>query len=1168
MLRKIGKDRRSVVASLNQGLEVVGVEPADRGIGGKVVGLIDQGRLRIVLSHEPEPPGPRDWRLLKVDASPPKGHPLAVLRAIWHVDRGLRKDDLTSDATRLLDQIKEINKQYEDCVKNWQPPVIDAGTQVLHVSKKLRQDDAFSDEVLDDLFASNTEVFVVKLLTHRKTGKTGLQLFLPSHDILLNIYQASFENTDVGHWLLTSLERKTYSVDLLCRLSAVWLPASQADDTEVRSENWLVQISNAERAYHSWRITWSPRELHAGFIRLCVSERSKEELQQHKLTPEQLCQAMTRGLHLYEVTGQESDVLVAVPEGLQCQIRLTPQKPLIGISDWMLIGTRKADLALSPFARIVARWEEGVPGRTPLAGNAPELIRELLVLQGQQQEIATRIKTVEEWLIGKTPELSKRIASWRKVCELERDTLEVGVTCLKREGPDYLLIPEKQETVKEWIDGLVSLNPEGIHWDRYPLELRVGEDYARLIIRSVQGTEDGVGEIVLNVGCDSPRGLALIERVCDSAAAEDKERENIRLFLPDTQLRLIDNALDLLDLDQQNQAEKRGIVGEELTLDDMTLNTLRTILSSPEQLDPITSPWPPLPIPPLTPLSAKQEEAVRAAIFGPDMTLIQGPPGTGKTTVILEILRQLFRMHRKNPGFKVLLVAPTHVAVDNVLERLVTPRGGTNLVMELGIAPYRVGSTHRIPEHLRGFTLDCFNTEYREKLEQQVGKKLEKFRQALRRDRQVWDILEDGAACDAVSWSFALQNGELLNLGPWECHPALERELPIDFNCQEGRVRAWRQLRAQGTRPEECVRLLRRWLEFLQKNPRFFSELLIANANLVCATTIGCATHRELRSVVYDYVIVDEAGKEEARRLLVPLIRGEKWVLVGDHQQLPPYSDDELQKRLRREGLDPKVITRSLFEELQEPFEKSGRYVFLDHQGRMHPDISAFVSQQFYGGRLHDFPHVANHTMPRPAFLPDRPNLLVLDTQQLPDRQEKRLGTGYVNSLEQELAVFILRAFAKLPEFQVDKADDKESSVPTLGVIAPYRRQVEKIRDLLRKDQKLNKLLSAGILHVGTVDSFQGQERDLIIFTCTRSNSQGRLGFVDNRQRLNVAFSRARCLLLVIADGSTVELARKRSDVTGDEAETRDHLHALFVFAHGRGGLLKVPQKWQTRWSG
>ncbi len=164
--------------------------------------------------------------------------------------------------------------------------------------------------------------------------------------------------------------------------------------------------------------------------------------------------------------------------------------------------------------------------------------------------------------------------------------------------------------------------------------------------------------------------------------------------------------------------------------------------------------------------------------------------------------------------------------------------------------------------------------------------------------------------------------------------------------------------------------------------------------------------------MVYDYVIVDEAGKEEARRMLVPLIRGERWVLVGDQQQLPPYADDALQSRLIREGLDPRTITRSLFEELQSSFEQRGRYVFLDGQGRMHPDISAFVSGRFYGGCLYDFPHAATHTMMRPAFLPDAPTLLVLDTRQLPERQETKRGTGYVNLLEQELAVFSVHADA------------------------------------------------------------------------------------------------------------------------------------------------------------
>jgi superfamily I DNA and/or RNA helicase len=380
----------------------------------------------------------------------------------------------------------------------------------------------------------------------------------------------------------------------------------------------------------------------------------------------------------------------------------------------------------------------------------------------------------------------------------------------------------------------------------------------------------------------------------------------------------------------------------------------------------------------------------------------------------------------------------------------------------------------------------------------------------------------------------------------------------VDLRDARSRFQAWLQLRERSA-VEQTKRFLSDWLEFLRQNPSFFSELLCGGGNVVCGTTVGCVTHPGLRSAVYDYAIIDEAGKEETRRILIPMVRARRWILVGDHQQLPPFADDRLQRRIREEGMDPELIFRSLFEELQPVLAQKGRFVFLDRQGRMHPEISAFVSMQFYGGQLKDFPNVSQHNLPAPSFLEAClgrvPHIVVLDTQDLPDRYEKREGFGYLNPLEVRLVVVLLEAYAKLPGF---RAEATHRDPPTIGVIAPYRHQVKELERRILRSSSLRYLLEMGQLQIGTVDSFQGQEKDLVIFSTTRSNPEGRLGFVDNRQRLNVAFSRARAQLVVIMDGSTVLLARQRGDSRDLEAEIRDHLYALWEYAAKIGGWVRL----------
>lgn len=907
---------RKLVSSMNRGLDVFRVEPAANGIGGRIFGLVDRAQLRIVIGHEPESPALADWWILSVEKGRPLGSPLARLKALWSAYKKQVQDVVAGNSTGVLTQFKEVEEEYQTWEGSWQPPTVRSPDIVVRASRRLPCDGRAS-VLLDGLVRSATPAYFYTQspTTAGVTSKDTLRLVVPAYKLQIELHRRLLADSAPNEWVLVNLLDQPTAAILFARLDVVWRqpsPKGRGASSQPCENAWLEQADVCESRYRRWLETgWEAREIPGGIFSVRITSKGQDQLQRHRIKLEELCAAMSRGLNLYEVTGKDADVIVAVPDGMECRVRLTPYKPFVGDSDWEIINVREAESALPAFAQVVAKWEQGTPGCPPSMGDSVRLVRELDVLQKQRHEIDQQIGVRIEELAGSPVELSERIACWRKVCEFERDLLEVGVSRLDRRDTDFFLIPEEQETVEEWIDGIETLNKEGVDWTRYPLDLRMGKDRAGLVIRSVEVV---VGDVIgLRFSCDNPRGRALVDRVCNGGADDMANQSELRLFLPDSQLNKIDDALDWLDPNPESRTNKRsGVVGDYLAPDDLSLRTLQRILATPNELEVVTPPWPSLPMPPLADLSPKQEEAVRAAIFGPDMTLIQGPPGTGKTTVILEILRQLFRMRGKDAGFKVLLVAPTHVAVDNVLERLVAPRSGSNLVMELGVAPYRVGSTRSIAEHLRGYTPDCLNTEYRESLEREVAQAVAEANRECKRDHEVLKVLADGAVCDAVSWGAALRSGELLDFEPTEWPNMLDDRWNSDVHTPDGRVRAWRHWRARGTQPEKRSNLLQRWLDFLQINPRFFSELLVANANLVCATTIGCATHRELRSVSYDYVIVDEAGKEEARRLLVPLIRGERWVLVGDHQQLPPYADDSLKARLLQEGLDPRTITSIL----------------------------------------------------------------------------------------------------------------------------------------------------------------------------------------------------------------------------------------------------------------
>ncbi len=268
--------------------------------------------------------------------------------------------------------------------------------------------------------------------------------------------------------------------------------------------------------------------------------------------------------------------------------------------------------------------------------------------------------------------------------------------------------------------------------------------------------------------------------------------------------------------------------------------------------------------------------------------------------------------------------------------------------------------------------------------------------------------------------------------------------------------------------------------------------VLLDQADVVCATAAG-ADSDLLAGRRYDLVVLDEATQTPDPVTLVAAKRARRLVLAGDHEQLPPTL------------LDPEAadagLAYTLFERLSE--RAPGAVRMLTIQYRMHADLMAFPSASRYAGRLEAGPSVAGHRLEDLGVAPDPlrlPPLVLVDTagkgwDDEPDPDGSYLNPGQAGRTVAEVVRLLGRGLA--PE--------------DLAVITPYNAQ----RRLLAQH------LPEGV-EVGTIDGFQGREREAVVLDLVRSNAAGHVGFVADRRRLNVAFTRARRFLLVVADTATL----------------------------------------------
>ena len=226
--------------------------------------------------------------------------------------------------------------------------------------------------------------------------------------------------------------------------------------------------------------------------------------------------------------------------------------------------------------------------------------------------------------------------------------------------------------------------------------------------------------------------------------------------------------------------------------------------------------------------------------------------------------------------------------------------------------------------------------------------------------------------------------------------------------------------------------------------------------------------------------------------------------MVGDDQQLPPFVERTLSERdtLERFALTRGEVEETLFSVLADRLPEEAK-VTLTHQHRMHPAIGQLISECFYRGSLTSSPRDTDPTVMAALQQP----VLWVNTSGRADRLEQEAGKSAKNRGE-------ARLIADLAD-RINWVAEQQKRDLSVAVLTGYDAQRKEIVEALSAGELARTSIS---LRVATVDSYQGQEADICIFSVTRSNSVRDLGFLRREERINVALSRARDGLVIVGD--------------------------------------------------
>lgn len=282
------------------------------------------------------------------------------------------------------------------------------------------------------------------------------------------------------------------------------------------------------------------------------------------------------------------------------------------------------------------------------------------------------------------------------------------------------------------------------------------------------------------------------------------------------------------------------------------------------------------------------------------------------------------------------------------------------------------------------------------------------------------------------------------------------------------------------------------------KTEQYIIDDLVAKAQVITATLVG-SNHYTIRNVQFHTVVIDEAGQALEPACWIPILKAQKVVLAGDHLQLSPTIKST---EAAKGGLSTTLLEKCVILHPE-------AVILLDEQYRMNEAIMQYSSQVFYENKLKAHTSVSH----RLVFEGDLP-LNYIDTAGC-GFDEKLEGTSSTNLEE---AAFLFKHLVQLTDQLIQHYGVE--SFPNIAVISPYKEQIRILKEQLLNYPEL--AVYGNKISVNTIDSFQGQERDVVYISMTRSNNEGDIGFLADIRRMNVAMTRARKKLVVIGDSATL----------------------------------------------